>query len=757
MRKLTGVLAGLFLAAALPAQTADEIIASYVKTIGGMEKLEAIKTLKKTGRYTSGGGLEAKVFEESKRPDLVRQELVLQGMTGITAWDGKTGWKIEPWQGKKDVEPLGEEERKQILEDADFDGPLVNYRQKGNTVELRRQGTGRGHRCLEAEGDAEGGGRAVLLHGHGLLRSDQDREDAHGPRRAARVGDFDRRLQGGRGRGTSRTPSSPARKGSANRAKVVYDKIEANVPLDDSRFAARPAGAGEVRRAMRTRGMIAASLLIGIGITLNAQTVKIDSETISGLGARNIGSAAMSGRIAALDAVREGERLTVLHRRGVAAASGSRSTAARLQARLRQAAGRSRSAPSTIDPKNPKTVWVGTGEAWTRNSVSIGDGIYKSDRRRRQLDQRRPRRRPSASPRSSWIRPPPTPSTPARPASSGATRDERGVFKTTDGGKTWTKVLKGANLSTGCSMISMDSQNPKTLYAGMWDFRRKGWTFRSGGDGPTAPSGSGLFKSTDGGATWTDAQREAAKGLPSKPWGRVAVTVAPSKPSVVYAFIEASRQERPLPLRRRRQDLAADGPQPEHGLAALLLRAPHRRSEGPEQGLQAGPRPHRLSTDGGKSFTDIGGGATATSTTSGSTRRTPTTSSPATTAASGIPTTAATVVEGRQPADLAVLPRERRHGPAVSTCTAACRTTAPGSAMSAYPGGITNQQLGEHATAATASGCSPTRPTRLHLRRGAGRRDRTHQPQDAREPPHQAAARVQGDASSATTGTRRST
>src|SRR2546428_827014 len=117
--------------------------------------------------------------------------------------------------------------------------------------------------------------------------------------------------------------------------------------------------------------------------------------------------------------------------------------------------------------------------------------------------------------------------------------DERGVYKTTDGGKTWTKVLKGANASTGCSMMSMDPQTPKTLFAGMWDFRRKGWTFRSGGDGPDAPSASGLFKTTDGGASWTELDENSARGRPSKPWRRVAVTVAPSKPNVVYAFIEA--------------------------------------------------------------------------------------------------------------------------------------------------------------------------------------------------------------------------
>ena len=117
--------------------------------------------------------------------------------------------------------------------------------------------------------------------------------------------------------------------------------------------------------------------------------------------------------------------------------------------------------------------------------------------------------------------------------------DERGVYKTTDGGTIWTKVLKGANKSTGSGMISMDKQNPKTLFAGMWDFRRKGWTFRSGGDGPNATSGSGLFKTTDGGANWSNLDEKTAPGLPSKPWGRVAVTVAPSKSNVVYAFIEA--------------------------------------------------------------------------------------------------------------------------------------------------------------------------------------------------------------------------
>src|SRR5437773_12362468 len=99
--------------------------------------------------------------------------------------------------------------------------------------------------------------------------------------------------------------------------------------------------------------------------------------------------------------------------------------------------------------------------------------------------------------------------------------EDRGVYKTTDGGKIWNRILKGANLSTGCSMISMNPQDPKALFAGMWDFRRKGWTFRSGGENATAASGSGFFQTMDGGATWKELDDKSAKGLPAKPWGRI--------------------------------------------------------------------------------------------------------------------------------------------------------------------------------------------------------------------------------------------
>src|SRR5438105_2808871 len=136
MRKALLAFILAFAGVPLLAQTADDIISKYIKTIGGIDKINGVNSLRRSGKYTGDGGFEAAVIEDNKRPNLVRQEFLLQGMTGVTAFDGKVGWKIRPWQGKKDAEPLGEEEMKGIVEDSDFDGPLVNYRQKGNKVDF---------------------------------------------------------------------------------------------------------------------------------------------------------------------------------------------------------------------------------------------------------------------------------------------------------------------------------------------------------------------------------------------------------------------------------------------------------------------------------------------------------------------------------------------------------------------------------------------------------------------------------------------
>lgn len=126
----------MFFALSASAQTAEQIVNGYIKTIGGMEKIQAVKSVRQTGKFSGGGGFEAVIVSENKRPNFARQEFSLQGLTAINAYDGKNGWKINPFGGKKDAESLGEEELKQIVEDSDFDGPLVNYAAKGNKVEF---------------------------------------------------------------------------------------------------------------------------------------------------------------------------------------------------------------------------------------------------------------------------------------------------------------------------------------------------------------------------------------------------------------------------------------------------------------------------------------------------------------------------------------------------------------------------------------------------------------------------------------------
>src|SRR5271163_952994 len=223
---------------------------------------------------------------------------------------------------------------------------------------------------------------------------------------------------------------------------------------------------------------------------------RFDAATVSGLPARNIGSATMSGRIAAVDAVEENGRITVF----VGAASGGVWKSVNGGTTYRPVFDREdvqSIGAVAIDPSNPKTVWVGTGESWVRNSVSVGDGVYKST----DGGENWTNVGLKDSEHIAKILVDPTNGNSVLVCAIGHLwddNDERGVFKTNDGGKTWKKVLAGANGATGCGMLARSSQEPNTVFADMWDFRRQGWTFRSGGPG------SGLFKSTDGGSTWTE-------------------------------------------------------------------------------------------------------------------------------------------------------------------------------------------------------------------------------------------------------------
>jgi photosystem II stability/assembly factor-like uncharacterized protein len=538
------------LASAQSLPTTDEIIARYAQRIGGAERLRAVQSVRKTGKFYGGGGFEAVVTNENRRPNKVREEFTFGGMTGVTAFDGTAGWKIEPWSGKKDAEPLGENETKGIVEDAEFDDPLFNYRERGNKVELAGTDQVEGTAVYKL---------LVTLASNGDVRTyylDQEscvpikyevKRTVRGAESTFEVelGDY-KEVQG------MLFPFAFAigAKGSssANKQQYAWERITVNVNLDDQRFTKPVAGeklipaSDPAATRSGTLGTIPSSVPSSTPASSGLRPLPptsglVDSETTSGLGARNIGSAAMSGRVAALDAVHEGDRLTVY----VGAASGgvwkSMNGGTTFKPVFDKQDIQSIGAVA-IDPKDPKTVWIGTGESWTRNSVSIGDGIYKTT----DGGETWTNVGLKDSERIVKILIDPTNTSTVYACVPGHLwndSNDRGVYRTTDAGKSWSKILAGSNASTGCSLMTMDPASPRTIYAGMWDFRRKGWTFRSGGDGPEAPSGSAMFKTTDGGATWTALDERSAKGLPAKPWGRVAVTVAPGKPNVVYAFIEA--------------------------------------------------------------------------------------------------------------------------------------------------------------------------------------------------------------------------
>lgn len=136
MRHAVIVLAAVFCANIFGhGQTADELVNKNIEAKGGLDKIKAIKSVRMTGKLNAGGGFTAAEGQENQRPNLVRETLSLQGMTAITAYDGATGWQIQPFGGRKDPKLLGEDDMRGLLLDADFDGPLVDYKEKGNTVE----------------------------------------------------------------------------------------------------------------------------------------------------------------------------------------------------------------------------------------------------------------------------------------------------------------------------------------------------------------------------------------------------------------------------------------------------------------------------------------------------------------------------------------------------------------------------------------------------------------------------------------------
>jgi len=238
---LLTVAVGLASASMTAGQSVDQLLANYVKTIGGAEKLASIKTMRTVGTFHGGGGFEAVVLQESKRPNSVREEFSLQGMSQINAYDGKQGWKVNPFEGKKDAEAMGEEELKSIVEDSDFDGPLVDYKAKGNKIEYLGKEDYEGSDVYKLKVTlANGTVKTYFLDADYYLPIKiETKQTIRGTEIETETVLGDYKESGGVYFAHS---FESGRKGSANKSSITIEKVEINPALDDSRFSMPKAG-----------------------------------------------------------------------------------------------------------------------------------------------------------------------------------------------------------------------------------------------------------------------------------------------------------------------------------------------------------------------------------------------------------------------------------------------------------------------------------------------------------------------------------
>ncbi len=252
------------------------------------------------------------------------------------------------------------------------------------------------------------------------------------------------------------------------------------------------------------------------------------ASTFAGLEFRNIGPAVVGGRI--VDVVVDPHTPTTWY---VAAASGGvwkTVNAGTTWAPIFEGQGSYSIGCLAIDPKNPLVLWVGSGENNSQRSVSYGDGVYKSTDGGKSWENVGLKKSEHIGkividPRDSntvWV---------AAQGPLWSAGGERGLYKTTDGGKTWKQAL-AISENTGVTDVVLDPRNPDVVYAAAYQRRRHVWTLIDGG-----PEG-GIQKSTDGGATW----KKLSGGLPRVDIGRVGLAIAPSKPDTVYAIVEAANK-----------------------------------------------------------------------------------------------------------------------------------------------------------------------------------------------------------------------
>ena len=226
---------GLALAAPAASQTVDDIVAKNVAAKGGMDKIKAVQTVRMTGKMTLGPGIEAPVVLELKRPNMMRMDVTVQGMVGSQAYDGAAGWMLMPFAGSPVPQQMSAEDAAMAAEQADMDGPLIDYKAKGNKVELLGKEKVEGADAYKLRITLKNGTvRNIYIDAeHFLEIKDESKRMVRGSEVETEtiVGDY-------KEVGGMMFPHSvdSGQKGNAQRQKLVVEKIELNVPLDPARF-----------------------------------------------------------------------------------------------------------------------------------------------------------------------------------------------------------------------------------------------------------------------------------------------------------------------------------------------------------------------------------------------------------------------------------------------------------------------------------------------------------------------------------------
>jgi hypothetical protein len=246
------VVIGLCLNLVAAAQSADELVQKNIEAKGGLERIKALKSVRMTGRFDGGGGFQAEVGQENMRPNLVRETFSLQGMTAVQAYDGSAGWQIRPFGGRKEPQLLGEDDMRDLLIDADFDGPLVDYKEKGNTVEYLGHDIVDGDDALRLKVTLKNGDIVYYyLDPDAFIEIRKEVQEFIRGQVRETVTDLGS-YKPVAGVMFPFSVSSGPKNDPTNRQTVTYEKIEANVPLDNSLFAVPASLKGESAKSGKT-------------------------------------------------------------------------------------------------------------------------------------------------------------------------------------------------------------------------------------------------------------------------------------------------------------------------------------------------------------------------------------------------------------------------------------------------------------------------------------------------------------------------